>query len=60
MDPDQALQNIRNALAALRADANDYAAAEQLADSTEALDEWLTRGGHLPAAWARGGDQSQP
>jgi hypothetical protein len=28
-------------------------AAETLADHTEALDGWLSRGGHLPAGWQR-------
>ena len=64
MDPDQALDDIHAAIRDLR-DATDGSdtytdAAETLTDRIEALDEWLTRGGMLPAAWARGGDQSPP
>jgi len=62
MDPDAALQTARDALARIDAlDANEDVPyyIEKRADQTEivsesfrALDEWLTKGGFLPAAWA--------
>ena len=58
MDPDATLALIREALAetamAADGDSNDdeIAAAHKLRDGVEALDEWLSKGGFLPAAWA--------
>lgn len=43
MDPDTALERLREALAADDTDA--------AADAAEALDQWLTKGGYLPSAW---------
>lgn len=58
MDPDQALQEARDAIQTYRAeglDPNDPALSLLLADAIinafEALDGWLSRGGFLPAAW---------
>lgn len=57
MDPDKVLQNLRDAysryedtVGALSGPAID--AASQMRDAVVALDEWLTSGGFLPAAWA--------
>lgn len=46
MDPDVCLAEIRAILD--KPDADAYA---DLAERVEALDQWLTRGGFLPAAW---------
>lgn len=63
MDPDKALSNAREALAIYRkaedelcGDYDAAAAAEVLADSFEALDGWLSKGGFKPAAWKATGD----
>ena len=64
MDPNAALANLRDAtgLASALADGDpvDYTAEQILADlaeAAEALDEWLSKGGFLPSAWAgRTGD----
>lgn len=59
MDPNETLKQIRSHIAAMNAadlaeDAAAYAfAAMQLAESVEALDEWLKKGGFLPDAWQR-------
>jgi hypothetical protein len=57
MDPDAALDAAREALEAL--DARDERQRtwsnpelESLVESFRALDEWITKGGFLPAAWA--------
>jgi hypothetical protein len=65
MDPDQALDDARKALSAFLAAENRnvqddphatlarmIVAARELADSFEALDGWLAKGGFLPRAWA--------
>lgn len=53
MDPNDALELIREALDRLRdpeeSDWND--AAITLAELVEALDEWLSKGGFMPAPW---------
>lgn len=55
MDPDTVLADIRELAAKLTSD--DQRAADlvdvalDLADRVTALDEWLSRGGSLPAAW---------
>ena len=70
MDPNTALAAIRTAVAQMQALIEDasvweedtrYAlgddgkdAAESLVEHVQALDEWLSRGGFLPDAWARG------
>jgi hypothetical protein len=56
MDPNATLAIIRDALrdfgdATMRDEAD--AAADVLVEHVQALDEWLTRGGFLPADWAR-------
>lgn len=59
MDPDAALANARTLVARLRraqAQGQDQAVASvaaELADAFDALDDWLSGGGFLPAAWAR-------
>lgn len=55
MDPDQALTDARDALRGTESenDARAALAALALADAFRALDEWLTKGGFLPADWAR-------
>lgn len=55
MDPNEALKQAREALQTWdnsldRDEARD--AAEQLARTFEALDQWLSRGGFLPNAWS--------
>jgi len=56
MDPNEALKNLREALRGWHANGNEWESAddpmsEQLVDAAEALDEWLSKGGFLPAAW---------
>lgn len=60
MDPDQALENARHALATLLAtedmcdalpDEELFKASRNLAEAFEALDGWLSKGGYLPADW---------
>lgn len=57
MDPDAALDVIRDCLRIVHnpdtspEDQHDYL--QELAGRVEALDEWLTRGGFLPADWAK-------
>lgn len=61
MDPEAAYQKAMDALARIRAaesegwsssaEAEKEAAADDLAEGFEALDEWLTKGGYLPRAW---------
>lgn len=58
MDPDTALENIRAAMALIIARSDESAEvvtielAMHLAEHCEALDEWLSGAGHLPADWA--------
>jgi len=53
MDPDAALDAIRSmvsdVLAGENGDADDTL--DMLAETFRGLDEWLSRGGFLPAAW---------
>ena len=63
MDPDETLRMIRHYRAevqrmrdaadrGVRVDRHDFnVAAESLAEYVEALDEWLSKGGFVPAAW---------
>lgn len=53
MDPNEALKLARAAVQDYRDNhpAND--AADALAEAFEALDGWLSKGGFLPAAWAK-------
>jgi len=48
MDPNATLSEIRSILGSSDLELPDY---ERLADLTAALDEWISRGGFLPAAW---------
>jgi hypothetical protein len=57
MDPNEALRRIRAAIADLQSAESSSAvsvAADELAEHTQALDEWMSRGGFLPTAWAAG------
>ncbi len=49
MDPNTTLARLRELAAA----ADDVEEAAELAEAFHALDEWLSRGGFLPADWAR-------
>lgn len=56
MDPNAALNNIREAVGELRQQDDDgvldgTSQVGFLLESFEALDEWLTKGGFLPEAW---------
>jgi hypothetical protein len=62
MDPDANLREQRELLRDIRrldacpapsavAEAARVDQLERLADLAEAMDDWLSRGGHLPAAW---------
>src|SRR6266545_1310027 len=58
MDPDAAIENLRQAIRVWReavvsgsADAEHETAAEVIS-TVENLDDWLSRGGHPPGAWA--------
>jgi len=64
MDPNEALKNLREAIASAtgQQDADtDHGSfcvvnnrtVTDIINSFEALDEWLSRGGFLPADWAR-------
>ena len=48
MDPDTTLSELRTLLPAVR---EGEVVAEEFLDRFEALDEWLRKGGYLPAAW---------
>lgn len=55
MDPNETLRLMREALedsSLLEGDAADRAR-EDVCEYVRALDEWLTKGGFLPDAWAR-------
>lgn len=57
MDPDEALQQLREALSVAReaaeGDSNDaeIEAWQEVGDCVEALDDWLSKGGFLPGGW---------
>ena len=56
MDPDAALAQMREAIKTLWAAESSVAAAaaaDSLAEHAAALDQWLSKGGFLPAAWSR-------
>lgn len=59
MDPNETLRQIRAiqqewmGYDAATAKREAWSVAERLAELTGALDEWMTRGGFLPTAWAR-------
>jgi hypothetical protein len=56
MDPNAALAAIREAITSLQEPTDDTEDAwnqvDELVDHVVALDEWLTKGGFLPDAWA--------
>lgn len=55
MDPNETLRLLRLTIAQMRVDENPdirKAHAAEVAEYFEALDEWLSRGGFLPAAWS--------
>lgn len=60
MDPNLALENIRQQIENLRVDFEneDMHSLEQslevLEENFRGLDNWLTNGGFLPGAWSRG------
>lgn len=57
MDPDAALQILREALSVAReaadGDSNDaeIEAWQEVGDAIENLDDWLSKGGALPSGW---------
>lgn len=51
MDPNANLAEQRRILARFNADEASLADAERLAELVAALDEWISRGGFLPAEW---------
>ena len=58
VDPDVTLRELRGAIHTFKslpesATEARMAAAEDIIEFAEALDEWLAKGGHLPYAWAR-------
>lgn len=59
MDPDANLKEQREIIARMQQARNEprvnAADAERLAELAQALDEWIVRGGSLPAAWQREG-----
>jgi hypothetical protein len=59
MDPNEALDGMRMLVNQFRDEPiEDIAAhAEAMADTFTALDEWLSRQGFLPAAWAIPGER---
>jgi hypothetical protein len=64
MDPNKCLQDIRKAIDAISESlvegGVDEADAEALADHVAALDAWLSMGGFLPDAWAKGRPTKTP
>jgi hypothetical protein len=62
MDPDEALKNAREAAAHYHAGQPQFGTREyadvlgEIIDAFEALDERLSKGGFLPAAWSRDRD----
>jgi hypothetical protein len=57
MDPDLALENMRSALRLMHSDdaspPRRFRAAIAATEHAQALDDWLSRGGYLPAEWQR-------
>lgn len=52
MDPNEALEEIRDAISALRDGEDPFEMADRIASHFEELDEWLCRGKTLPEDWA--------
>ncbi len=59
MDPDKCLEEIRKCAAVVNEQAeaglSDFDACFHLAEHVAALDEWISKGGFLPAAWKKSG-----
>jgi hypothetical protein len=56
MDPDQALKDLRDAFQIIDTTHlfnETLDAYHTVRDSSQALDEWLSKGGFLPKAWQR-------
>jgi hypothetical protein len=56
MDPDAALEHLRTLIRQLRQTTTTEAQAdlgEQIADTVDDLDQWMSRGGFAPKAWRR-------
>lgn len=53
MDPNEALERIRDLVEEAREHWELSEDAQTLLDEIEALDSWLTRGGFLPDEWAQ-------
>ena len=56
MDPNAALERMRRLVKAFDAAENDWVAAQvssELIDMVVGLDDWMSRGGYLPADWKR-------
>ena len=53
MDPDETLRIMLEHAALLADDEDASEDAYRLADAVLALDEWITKGGFLPARWTR-------
>lgn len=54
MDPNANLTRQREIVARIVEGESQDGDLEELADLAEALDEWLSKGGFLPARWQRG------
>lgn len=54
MDPDEALQNLRDLVAQIQHSGGKFATVEerQFAEQFAALDEWLIKGGFPPQDWS--------
>lgn len=53
MDPNAALANARAITTAILSGWLTEDGGYELAEAFDALDQWLTKGGFLPSAWAR-------
>ncbi len=53
MDPDEALRRIREIVKRVNENDNFESDVPELGNLVQALDEWLTKGGFLPALWHR-------
>jgi hypothetical protein len=52
MEPDEALEEIRQAIRSLRDGDDPHETADTIASHFEELDDWLCKGKHLPEDWA--------
>lgn len=53
MDPNAALAEIRELVAKIDSPDWHHTDASRLCDLVDGLDQWMSRGGFLPVAWAR-------